>query len=102
MRQFVDVLAQPDAGEKIKSEGARRLRLLAVNLNRRFHHVLDRAEMLEQIEVLEHHADLRVGASLGQIARWPHHVVAALIADIFTFDGDLAPVEGFEVIDEPQ
>ena len=41
---------------------------LAIDLDRRLDDVLQRRQVVEQVEVLEHHADARLGARLRQVA----------------------------------
>ncbi len=59
--------------------------------------------MIEQIEMLEHHADARIGTSLGNV---PDRLQSApdliLVADIFAVDRDFSPVQRLQMVDQSE
>jgi len=87
--------------QQIHREGPHLLSCFAINMDRRLHDILQRREVIEQIEMLEHHTDARIGTGLGNV---PGGLQSApdltLVSDIFAIDCDLAPVQRLQMVDE--
>ena len=69
---------------------------------RRLHDVLERGHVREQVEGLEHHADL--GADLGDSLRWlrPRHAVDEVAEGGLAVDADQAPLGHLEPVEAAQ
>ena len=102
MRQVVQVAAEADADE----QAARRLLSLllahAVDMRGRFHDVLERREVVEQVEVLEDHADPGLGPGAGEVAARLQLALHDLVADVLAVHRDLAVVDGLQVVHHPE
>src|ERR1700675_4593450 len=73
-----------------------------MDADRRLADVLERGQVLEQIELLEDHADAGARPLPRDVARRPQYAVDPLVADVLAADGDLPPIERLEMRDQPQ
>jgi hypothetical protein len=58
--------------------------------------------VLEQIEMLEHHADARFGPRPRQVAQRVQHAVHTAVADMATVHRNLTAVQLFQMVYQPQ
>src|SRR5689334_1960906 len=100
--QVMRVVGQTNAGQQPHAPLDGRGTRLAVHADRGFDDILERRQMLEQVEVLEDHADARVRPGLRQISGRPQRVADLVVSDAFAIHDDLALIEWIEVIDQPQ
>ena len=70
--------------------------------DRRLDDVLERGEVREQVEALEHHAHLCAPAQHRALLQLVEPAVAVLVADQLAVDRDPAAVDGLEVVDSAQ
>src|SRR5260370_27215430 len=105
MRQKIRMRGKAYALEQRSAEscgyGARH----GIDLPLRFNDVVQRTQMTEEIEMLEHHAHARFGAGTCAVMQGPHGAAATryfAITHILRIDLDRSPVERFEMVDEPK
>src|SRR5581483_6862723 len=79
-------------------DGAR----LALDHHRRLDHILQRGHVREEVEALEHHADLRPAAADLALAQLVELVAVLAVADQLTVDVEAPRVDLLEVVDAAQ
>ena len=82
MRQVVQVAAEADADEQAPRRLVGLLLVHAVDMGRRLDDVFQRREVVEQVEVLEDHADPGLGAGAGEVAARLQLALHDLVADV--------------------
>src|SRR5438045_7682931 len=75
---------------------------LTKNMDWRLDHVFQRRQVVEQIEMLENHADARICAGASQIADGPQLIIDLGVTHMLPVNTDVATVELIEALDEPQ
>jgi hypothetical protein len=92
MRQVVGMPEQTDCCQEAPAKALRLAARDAVDPDRRLDHVLERGQMVEEIEMLKHHADACIGTGLGEARHRLQGVAAPLIADMAAIEQNLAPI----------
>jgi hypothetical protein len=100
MGKMVGVVNEPNQTQKAHRGRPRLRRILVINANGRLDDVLERGEVIKQVEVLEYHADSRLGARRRQIANGSQDIAYTPIADRSSIDEDFAFVDRFKMIDQ--
>ena len=97
-RVLVGLVGEADPAE----QGLGQLALLPglpLQRHRRLDDVLDRGEVREQVEVLEHQSDLGATSQDLRLAGSLQPVAPALVADVLPVDRDRPAIDGLEVVD---
>ncbi len=100
-RQGVGALAEPDAVEQLAGAAIGIDPGHAMHPAQRARDVLQRGQMTEQVELLEHHADADAGAFFGDGARRQRLAVVAK-TEAAAADLDDAGIPAFEMVDAAQ
>ena len=101
-RQVVRVVSQADAREKLHASTAGDLDRLAVDPYGRLADVLERREMLEEVELLEDHPDAGLGPLGRDVPQRTQDPIDPCVADVAPVDRNLTTVQCLQVRDEPQ
>ena len=102
VRHVMSMMRQPNGGQEFHAARLHEFQGLAVDLDRRLTDILEGREVLEQIELLKHHADAGPGSLPRDVTRRSEHAVDPRVADMSPVHGDLTAIERLEVIDEAQ
>jgi hypothetical protein len=100
-RQGIGAMAQADALEQLMRPLVGVSGRHAVHPSKRTGDIFSRVQMREQVELLEHHADARARAFIGEFTRAQASPIVAK-TEAFSGNPDLAAVPLFKVIDTPE
>src|SRR6185312_2600052 len=98
----VHLLGQADAFQDGMRPLAYLLPVLPLHADRSLDDVLQDGHMREQVEMLEHHADLDALAGYLVFMHLMQETAPLLVADQLAIDADTAEVDAFEMIDTAQ
>src|SRR2546426_11696646 len=96
------MMGETHARQELGAPLTRGLRWLAVHAHRGLADVLERRQVLEQVELLEHHPDAGPRPLAGDVTRRSKRAVDALVAHVLAPDADLPAIQRLQVGDEPQ
>ena len=99
---MVGMPTQPDGAQQCRSARAHRAARLAADVHRRFHDVFESRHMVEQVEVLEDHADARGSPCLRHIARRAQPLGRPLVAHVSARNRNVAAIKAIQVIDQAE
>jgi hypothetical protein len=94
VREAARLVGQPDLRQQPLRQRQRLGARHAQHMQRAGHHVVQRRQVAEQVEALEHHADAAALPADGGVGQLVQRLALVAVADQLALDEDLAAVDG--------